>query len=222
MRYVCYSYDIPKNIPPEEYPAPSLVLRRFAVRMQQSVWIVPDTMVSRTETLSDDIQALPGGKVRVFRFDLEELAAIKAEAQEALESEANRIRTYIEKAIAKTTERLTAAQRAMSVADTNAAIRYQQTSLANALREINDAEECAVAFDLTGSLAELMRSVRSVIEARAEAFVVVKDAARAAVNPVSIEAVDPAALGFGLPTGPAPVVPGQTTLPGLGGTGTGG
>ena len=219
MRYVCYSYDIPKNIRPEEYPEPSVVLRRFAVRMQQSVWIVPDTMISRTNTLTAEIQALPGGKVRVFRFDLDELAAIRLEAREALELESARIRTYVEKAIAKTQERLTEAQRAMSVDDTNAAIRYQQTALNKALHEITDAEECALAFDLSGELGELIRSVRSVIDARAAAFVAEKDVARAAVNPESVgpESVDPAALGFGLP----PVASGQLLLP-TPNTGTGG
>lgn len=211
MRFVCYSYDIPKSTPAGEYPEPSCTLRRFAAHLQQSVWILPEAMLGLTNDLTVDIERV-GGNVDVFDFDERGHEKLMRKARACLEGEATRIRKYVESSIAKTGDRLVKARAVMSVNDTNDAIRFQQTALNRALKELGDAEECAVAFDLSGDMAELIRSVRSVIEARASAFVAEKDVARAVVRntpTVNVDDVDPASLGFGLP----PVAPGQTTLP---------
>ena len=209
VQYVSYSYDIPKSTPSGQYPAPGLTLRRFAVRVQQSVWYMPETKVTQTERLTENIRNVHG-IVDVFRFDTREYEAIRAKSLVCLATEVEGTRKYIEATIVSTAAKLAEAQRLMSIADTNNAIRYQQTALNRALQELVDAEECAVAFDLTGDVAELIKSVRTVVKARSDAFVAEKDAARARVKADAAEAateaadddgdIDPAALGFGLPS----------------------
>lgn len=221
MRFVCYSYDIPKNIPSDEYPEPSVTLRRFAAHLQQSVWIMPEAMLCRAQELTEDILRV-GGNVDVFDFDERGHEKLLRKARACLQAEAERIRKYVEASVVKTHERLDNAQRMMSINATNDAIRFQQTALNRALRELADAEECAVAFDLSGDVEELIRATRSMIEARASAFVAEKDAARAAVrngssnsvSAVQTDDADPTLLGFGLPP------PDQTSIPFAGETGS--
>jgi hypothetical protein len=192
-QFVCYVYDIPKNVRPKDYPNPGATLRKFAVHLQQSCWVMPDTMLQRTDDLTADIRSL-GGAVHVFRYDEQEHDKIVSAARACLEAEAERIRKYVEASIATTTARLAEAKRMASIAETNSAIRFQQTALYRAMQDLASAEECAVVFDLSGNLGELIQGVRAVITARAAAFALEKSAARSAMQDD-----DPTTLGFGSP-----------------------
>lgn len=218
VQYVSYSYDIPKATPASLYPTPGLTLRRFAARVQQSVWYMPETAITRTEQLTKAILDVHG-IVDVFRFDTREYEAIRAKSLVCLAQTVENVRKYVEASIQTTAEKLAEAKTLMSIASTNSAIRYQQAALNRALQELVDAEECALVFDLTGDVKELIKSVRTVVKARSDTFVAEKDAARACAqaaeadtrdNTNTAEAtepgkadsgdeVDPAALGFGLP-----------------------
>lgn len=225
-QYVSYSYDIPKHVKPSEYPKTGETLRRFAVRVQQSVWYMPISQFHRTTELSAEIKAV-GGNVDHFRFDTRDSEAIYAKSRTCLASEVEGIHKYIEASIESTAKKLAEAKRLLSIDETNKAIRFQQTALNRALQELVDAEECSVAFDLSGDTKELIKSVRSAVMARSDAFVAEKTAARALVKAASgtegtdagetdeVDDADPAALGFGIDTAP-------TTTPGTPGTGTAG
>lgn len=194
MRYICYSYDVPKQHSTKLYPLLSATLQPFAVRLQQSVWVFPEPRLGQTAQVTERVRE-KGGLIDFFRYDLSEEEAIRAMARQRLEKEAARIQRYLEKSITETAKRLERAGAESSVDRTNAAIRYQQSALSKALRDITDAEECSVAFDLSGDINRLFQAVRLAVQARAEAFVQVRDAARSSAK-VEAEA-DPAALGFG-------------------------
>ncbi len=197
MQYVCYTYNIPKNVTPSEYPNPTLALRAFGIRAQQSVWILPEVMLPLVEDLSIQIRRV-NGSVDIFELDERAEEKIRAKARKYLEAEAERIRAYLEASIRTTSKRLRDAQARMSVNDVNSAIRYQQTAIHRAKKDLTDAERCAVAFDLSGEVDELIRSVRSLIDARAAEFSAEKASARASVlRPDNDAEVDPASLGFG-------------------------
>jgi len=206
MRNVMLCYDIPTTVEPKDYPEPSSKLRRFAVRIQFSTWILAESELPRADEAIDAIKAV-GGVVDTVRYDESEWPRIKLLAKRSLEREVERIRIYVDKSMAKTREKLVEAETMVSVNDVNAAIRYQQTALNRALREIGDAEECSVAFDLTGDLSELTRAVRASIDARAMAFASEKGRARAVVRATAATTVT---------FGEGQTNPDQTNLPGVG------
>jgi hypothetical protein len=208
MRFVCYQYDIPDDVLPKDYPEPSAVLRSFATRVQMSVWILPLSALSRTEDLTAEIRGL-GGTVDAFQYDEMEADKIRIKARTCLTRDASHIRAYVEASVVTTREKLVEAETMVSINDVNAAIRFQQTALNRALREIGDIEACAAAFELTTDLAELNRSVRSVIDARATAFATEKTRARAVVKASAATTVTFGESGS--------VDPRQTNLPGVGG-----
>lgn len=181
MRAILYMYDIPTTVSPKDYPNPSAMLRRFAARIEYSCWVVPEGLIQQTEPVSAALRRV-GARVDMVRFDESEEQKILMLARRSIEREASRIRAYIEKSIETTGKKLADAKAAMSVDDTNAAIRFQQTAIQRARTELNDAESCAIAFDLLGDIGELVRSIRSVVEARANAFILEKKAARKAVK----------------------------------------
>jgi hypothetical protein len=204
MRAVHYSYDIPKG---KSYPNPSPRLRPFAVRMQFSCWLVPLAEMYRTNELSADVKRL-GGKVDTIPFEDSETSArkIREIAIREIQSEAERIRNYLEKGVVKTQKRLAEAQAQMSVGGVNKAISFQAGVLSVSLRDVKAAEECCVVFDLTGELSDLVRGVRALVEARSTAFVPVRDAARSAVK-----VMDPNNITFGSPVLPTQTDPTTTT-----------
>jgi hypothetical protein len=178
MKAILFMYDIPTTVRPEDYPSPSTDLRCFAARIEYSCWVVPEGQMPRTEPIAAALRAV-GAKVDTVRFDESDEVKIRSLARASIEREATRIRKYVEASISTTADKLTEAKTEMSANKTNAAIRYQQTAITRARTELNDAESCALAFDLDGDLAELVRATRAVIEARATAFLLEKKTARA-------------------------------------------
>lgn len=177
-------YDIPSDCKGPAYPNPAGRIRRYGVMMQYSVYCVPDDRLPRIADLIEDIRAVPGGKVRVLPYDPKAYEEIMETAREALTAEAERIRDYIEAAALETAKRLTAASLIVSVGDTNKAIGFQQTALSKATKDLTDAQECAMAFDLTGDLDALFDGVRKLLVGRSGAFAVERAAARATLPQV--------------------------------------
>lgn len=177
-------YDIPSSVKGSDYPNPAGRIRRYGFMMQYSVYCVPDDRLPRLTNLIEDIRAVPGGKVRVFPYDPRAYEDIMADARAALTAEAERIRDYIEAAAAETAKRLTAATLIVSVGDTNKAIGFQQTALSKAAKDLTDAQECAMAFDLSGDLDALFDGVRKLLVGRSGTFAVERAAARAALPQV--------------------------------------
>lgn len=225
-QFVSYSYDIPKSTPASDYPNPGATLHPIAVRVQQSVWYMKESMLPLADDLTQRIKDV-GGIVDCFRFDACEYNAIRTKALRCLEQDANSIRAYVDAAIATTTKRIEKATKLMSVKGVNDAVRFQQSALSRARRELAEAEECAMVFDLSGDVAELFKGVRAAIEARASAFAAVKKEAKAILEappdfitaspPADAPApatppneepedddVDPSELGFGIPSSSTP------------------
>lgn len=177
MRAVLFMYDIPTKVSTKDYPSPCSRLRSFAARIEYSCWVVPEGQIQKTEEIANDLRAV-GATVDTLRFDETDEGRIKAMAKRSIESDAKRIREYVDASVSTTAKKLAEARKLQSADETNAAIRFQQTALQRARAELTDAESCAVAFDLTGDLRELTEAVRKSIEARAGTFAVEKKEAR--------------------------------------------
>ena len=207
MRAIMYMYYIPTSVKPEDYPAPSVALRKFAARIEYSCWVVPEGQMHRTVPVTEALLGV-GAAVDTVRFDEAETDKILVLARRAIEREAQRIRKYIDASISTTSKKLEEARRLVSVNETNAAIRFQQTAINRARGELNDAESCAVAFDLLGDLQELTDGIRAAVEARASAFGIesktVRAEAKAAVAataPTGAQQASSPTLAFGSASG---------------------
>ncbi len=172
-------WDIPTTVAPRDYPDPAGRVRSFSVMLQYSVWIVPEGHLSRIDPIASDVREV-GGSFEVLPYAEVAYDKVMKLARAALERECKRIQAYVEHSIEETRKRLVNAAVLQSVGETNKAIRYQQAALAKAIRDLNDAAECSVAFDLTGDLEEILAGARKAVEARSTAFVSERDAAKSA------------------------------------------
>jgi regulator of sigma D len=183
-------WDIPTSVKPRDYPHPAGRVRTFSVMLQYSVWVCPEGHLSRIDPIAEDVRAV-GGSIEVLPYSEVAYDKVMKLARAALERECQRIQSYIEHSIVETRKRLTDAAVLQSVNDTNKAIHYQQAALTKALRDLNDAAECSVAFDLTGELEEVLRGARKAVAARSSEFVIERDMAQAAVVAPCDPAIDP-------------------------------
>ena len=175
MRAVLFMYDIPTTA--KGCPSPCTRLQSFAARKEYSVWLVPEGQIQKTEEIANDLRAI-GAIVDIMPVTDMTEGQLKAIAKRSIEKDAKRIREYVEASVKTTSEKLAEARKLQSADETNAAIRFQQTALQRARKNLTDAESCAIGFDLTGDLAELTQSVRKAIEARAQSFTVEKKEVR--------------------------------------------
>src|SRR3989304_3053538 len=93
---------------------PSVWLRRFAVRVDGSVWIVPEIRVPKIMPWVDDVNNTGKARASVVRYDLDEEEKIRQTAQITLEAEAARIIASLDASLKTAKEKHEAAARQSS------------------------------------------------------------------------------------------------------------
>lgn len=169
VRYALLVYDIPEA---SGLSNPSGLMRRFAVRINLSCWVLP---LKNLPLLPVREWLSKGASVEVVEFDEGEREKVVALARRALQREVEEMRKTVEESVAKvrakyvavkglaagTTERGEALDKAGHYAYL---IGYRAKALADA------AEECALHFDLTGEVAPLVEALRKTIRAKSALF----------------------------------------------------
>jgi hypothetical protein len=184
MRANLLFYDIPQSL---KVANPSAALRRCAVRVNLSCWVVPEE-----RTPWDLIEELKSQNVDVqlIRFDENEAEKLRGMAREAMQRELARIKNGLEKSIDFAQHQLANAE--FQVAEQNAAfdmeveqtryVRRVKTILNRAKKDLLAAQECSLAFELTAQLEELIDGTRHALRAAQNAFLEeVKEQSHAAV-----------------------------------------
>lgn len=151
-------YDIPTKCNPGDVRG---LLRRIGVRLQKSVWIVPDANIPRIPV---DKWEAAGMKIDMVRFDERDGETILKLARRALALEADAVREVLE----QNTKRLRSLVALSATGDPKSV--KQARSIAgsasrHAKRLLESAKEAALAFDLLGDVEELFKGVRETIRA---------------------------------------------------------
>ena len=169
VRYALLVYDIPEA---SGLSNPSGLMRRFAVRINLSCWVLP---LKNLPLLPVREWVEKGASVEVVEFDEGEREKVVALARRALQREVEEMRRTVEASVAKVRERY-AGVKALGTGTTERSealdraghyaylIGYRAKALADA------AEECALHFDLTGDVAPLVGALRKTIKAKAAIF----------------------------------------------------
>jgi hypothetical protein len=170
VRAHLFYYDIPTH---SKYPNPSSALWRLGVRVNLSVWMVPDINVPRLPL--KEMQAA-GAKVELVRFDERDGETILRLAKEALTREVMGLRDGLRLSIQLTEQKYegVATQDEDGIKKAHGhGYRYVRQS-----KQFLDAsKEAALAFDLLGDLQELFNGFRDVIVAEERTLYYLRDKA---------------------------------------------
>jgi hypothetical protein len=140
-------------------------LRRCCVYVNRSVAICPLGEVPRVQGIMQPFVE-EGADVDISAFVPEETDKLRRRALAALNKHARRILKVLRGSLAKADTELAEAERLQSAKEVKRWRQRASLSFTIAKRDIAAAEECALVFQLTGDLNELLTAVRKEIHAR--------------------------------------------------------
>lgn len=173
QRGVEVSYLIPEVMNPTTgkrktaFPNPSGILRRFAFRIDGSVWMMDEKKVP--ETLFRKMIAA-GCTVNVIRYDVGERDKVLALARTALEQELKRIRKKLEESLTLATKRFEEAKRLQDGELTNETAEYVKACFRRTKRHLDAAIEASAAFDILREADELFEAMKHEVATKTEQF----------------------------------------------------
>lgn len=169
---VMLTYDIPQL---SDFPNPSGELRRYAVRVNLSCWIIPEAKVD-----PDLLSRLEAANINyhLLHFATKEVDKIKEIARKALEGETARIHGSLLKTIDRATTRFNEAVDALGNLTDEADMlghtldreKRLKKALERAGEQLNAAVECAIAFDETENTEHLIQGMREAIASHTATF----------------------------------------------------
>jgi hypothetical protein len=140
-------------------------LRHCCVAVNKSVWIFPMGEIPRVQSIMQKF-VREGADVDISAFVPEETDKLRRRALAALNKHAKRLLRALRKALAQSEEQLAEAERLQSADDIKKWRQRVIQAFTYARRDIAAAEECALVFQLTGDLQELLMAIRHEIKAR--------------------------------------------------------
>lgn len=171
MKACLLYYDIPTG---SKIYNPSDLLWRLGVRVNLSVWIIPEANVVRVPTSEWRSR---GAKVELVRFDENDSDTIIRLAHEALEREAALVLSRLTDAHARLSEQYASAptgDMAVLYELDNKAARYMR----QARKFLTNAQECAATFMMLGDVSHLFDGLRESIKAHDALFFALKKKSR--------------------------------------------
>jgi hypothetical protein len=166
--YALLVYDIPTKMKFN----PSMLLRRWGFRINLSCWVLPLKNVALVP-MAEWVER--GATVEVVEFSEHERTKVVDLARKALYREINGTRTMVDKSVLVVRKRYNAAKSfASGTPEREKAAKFAErlayTSLYRAKALADAAEECALHFDLTGDVVELLTGLRAAIKAHSALF----------------------------------------------------
>jgi hypothetical protein len=152
-------YDIPGK------GSPVGKLRRFCVALNKSVYVMPLSCVPRAQTVMRPFIG-DGADVDITAFVPEETEKLRKRAFVALNKHAKRMLKGLRKSLVKAEAGLVEAERLQSAKDTKKWRQHMSVAFAVAKRNLVAAEECAIVFQITGDMQELLTGIRREILSR--------------------------------------------------------
>jgi hypothetical protein len=149
--------------------SPVTALRRCCVAVNKSVWIFPLGAIPLVQSVMQKFVE-EGADVDISAFIPEETEKLRRRALTALNKHAKRMLRTLRRSLAKAEVQLAEAERLQSVKDVKAWRQRVTQAFTYARRDISAAEECALVFQLTGDLQELLSAIRHEINARHREF----------------------------------------------------
>jgi hypothetical protein len=166
MNYYLIVYDIPARLT-KEIVNPSEQFKRHGVRINYSCWIVPE---GRVALLPINEMTSKGAKVEIVRFDSNEKDSLMRMAKIAMMEEAGRIRRALDHTVSVAKSRLSAVKKSWNDLDFKKAGAYASVHMKRVQDAIKSADECALAFDLTGDMGEVLKGMREMYAAEQAAI----------------------------------------------------
>ena len=165
MRSVFLSYDIPQRI---KIANPTAKLRSLGVRVNLSVWIIPEHAVPHGYL--DELREA-GAVVYLVRFDESEQVKLLEMARKALENEASRIVKGMEASIERAAK-IMEPEGFLSVSEeqTERYEKYMRVVLRRAGKELIAAKCASSSFDLFQQLEYAFAATEQAIKAAQDAF----------------------------------------------------
>lgn len=154
MNHYLIVYDIPATC---RVKNPSDQFRGHGVRINYSCWIVPE---GRVAMLPLDQMQQGGAKVQVVRFDSSETDTLLRMAKTALFDEAARLRNALEHTVSEAKKRFSKHVEVFNEDEYKRSGTYASIHMRRVAEAIKSAEQCALAFDLTGDMAEILDGLR--------------------------------------------------------------
>lgn len=169
QRYALLYYYIPKT---SKLGNPSGLLRRWGIRVDLSVWIVPMKnlpLIPMKEWIDK------GAVADVVEFGEHEREKCLSIARRTLQNDVEKMRLTVEKSVAKVRRRFDSL-RSIPVGTPErdeaqkSAEHFAYLTLYRAKAIADSAEECALHFDLTGDVAPLVDALRRTIKAKSALY----------------------------------------------------
>jgi len=168
--------------------SPVTALRRCCVAVNKSVWIFPLGAIPLVQSVMQKFVD-DGADVDISAFIPEETEKLRRRALVALNKHARRMLHSLRRSLAKAEVQLAEAERLQSAKEVKAWRQRVTQAFTYARRDIAAAEECALVFQLTGDLQELLSAIRHEIKVRHSEFIN-PSAAVVDVSPLVPEAVE--------------------------------
>lgn len=175
--YWMLQYDIPE-VKNDDCPNPSALLWRYGFRSTKSVWILPERNLKAQEVV--DLLALWTAhkiKVRVWKYDAEEVSKIKDAAREELEDEIRRAHTSLIESIGSADKQLKEAleiEGPMTPNSVDKAEEYRDNRVRATIRiaaeALDRAIACAQLFDQTENVNDLLEALRETVNSHKNSF----------------------------------------------------
>jgi hypothetical protein len=162
MNYYLIVYDIPAALA-KKIANPSEDFKKHGTRINYSCWIVPE---GRVALLPIEDMLSKGAKVEIVRFDSSERDSLLRMAKASMMEEATRIREALGHTVKEALTRFAKLKKTYSDEDYRKAGNYASVHMRRVSEAIKAAEECALAFDLTGEMSEVLKGMRSMYAAK--------------------------------------------------------